>query len=110
MQLFLTPGRVKSFTGVPGPGGYKVYLTDGVRQWVELGGGGAMGNPHGLPRQHPRGYASESDAFRFASQLFRSNPEVVNSPLDFHRLYSYAPTGELYFSRSMPLSASTRLA
>lgn len=104
MRLFLTLGRVKSFVGVPGPGGYKIYLTDGERQWVELGGGGAAGNPHGLPRQHPRGFPSESDALEFASDLFRSKPEVANDQLDFHRLYSYAPTGELYFNRSIPLA------
>jgi hypothetical protein len=81
-----------------------VYLTDGESQWVELGGGGATGNPHRLPRQHPRGFASEDDALAFAADLFRSNPKVAADPLDFHRLYSYAPTGELYFVHSRLLS------
>ena len=89
---------------VPGPGGYKVYLTDGKQLWVELGGGGARGNPHGLPRQHPRGVASENEAKRFAANLFDEYPEIAQRPLDFHRLYAYAPTGELYFSRSIPLA------
>lgn len=40
MELFLTLGRVASFAGKPEPGGYKIYLTDGRNQWVELGGGG----------------------------------------------------------------------
>ncbi|HEY2473549.1 MAG TPA: hypothetical protein VGI19_01990 [Candidatus Cybelea sp.] len=104
MQLFITLGRVKSFVGVPGSGGYKVYLTDGVKQWVELGGGGATGNPYGLPRQPARGFDSEADAERFARDLFYSLPEVAQSPLDFHRLYAYAATGELYFGRSVPLA------
>lgn len=104
MRLFLTPGRVRSFVDAPGPGGYKVYLTDGVRGWVELGGGGATGNPYELARQPLRGFKSEDEAAGFAVDLFRSNPEITSAPCDFHRLYYYAPTGEVYFDRSVALS------
>jgi len=63
-----------------------------------------MGNPHSLPRQPKRGFSSEAEALRFAMDLFKSHPELAQVPLGFHRLYSYAPTGELYFNRSVPLS------
>jgi|GEM_PF-3634097 len=105
MELFLTPGRVQSFVDKPQPGGYKIYLTDGKKQWVELGGGGKTGNPHGLPRQRPLGVDAEEDAWHFVRELFSTHSQVAESPLDYHRLYTYAPGGELYFDRSIPLSS-----
>lgn len=103
MKIFLTPGRVKSFIGVPGPGGYKIYLTDGESGWVEFGGGGRTGNPHGLPRQNARGLASETEAWDFVRNLIRAHPDVGRNPLNYHTLYRYAPSGEVFFQRSVLL-------
>ncbi len=104
MESFLTLGRVASFAGKPEPGGYKIYLTDGRSQWVELGGGGAVGNPHGLLRQRQRGLDTAENAWDFAHEFLISHPEVSRNPLKFHRLYSYAASGELYFDRSVSIT------
>jgi hypothetical protein len=81
MEHFLTLGRVASFAGKPEPGGYKIYLTDSRNQWVELGGGGAMGNPHGLLRQRQRALDTEEGGWGFARKFCASHPDVARNPL-----------------------------
>ena len=112
--IVLTPGRVASFIGKPGPGGYKIYLTtrDG-RSWVEFGGRGVSGNPRGMKKQPNLGFASEGDAWSFAEKLLRDHPEIVEKPRSVFRLYDYEHPSEFYLSRSQPLrhtEASTPLA
>ena len=68
-------------------------------------GGGAVGNPHRLLRQRQRGLDTEENAWEFAHEFLISHPEVSRNPLKFHRLYSYAPSGELYFDRSISIAA-----
>ncbi len=103
-NLVLTPGRVASFAGKPGPGGYKIYLTtpDG-RSWVELGGRGVVGNPLGMEKQPNRGFETEDDAWAFGDRLLVAHPIMAEKPRSVFRLYDYAHTAEFYLTRSRAL-------
>jgi len=105
-DLSLTPGRVKSFIGDPGPGGYKIYLTArNGRSWVEFGGRGVMGNPLEMEKQPNLGFASEGEAWAFAERILSEHPALRADPLGVFRLYDYKPTAQFDVSRSRRLAS-----
>jgi hypothetical protein len=105
-DLSLTPGRVKSFIGNPGPGGHKIYLTArNGRSWVEFGGRGVAGNPLNMEKQPNLGFETEVEAWAFAERVLSEHPALRANPLGVFRLYDYAPTAQFDVSRSRRLAS-----